>query len=411
VRDFAHASPRRTPTPLTGLAGVPVTPSAVARPELARKPTPAERAVLCAALGLEAHDRPLDAHAHAADAIGWPFILVYARQHLVLPLLARAALASPRFAAEIGDDLRETFEHAALQNELQNRLLLADLALAVAALEREGLHAIALKGAGLLAQHPALVQRRHTEDIDLWVDPERAEDAYRILLGKGYREVEGIPAVLRYGGEASPTPAREGPYYQLPGLVSPRGTPLEIHRRPPTTHRAVSFDAALRDAVPVVVDGVTVHVRDARRMLGDLSGHVVVHHYAVPWLWPRHLIDVSALLERAPDLVALAAPVVGVVDRLSIALTAEVLAQVRAPAHGEGALARRLVFPVAPLGWGLYRLACLGVENVRRGPRSVARAVWPSEAFLRSQGFDPSRGRWRAHLARLRDVAARAASR
>jgi hypothetical protein len=158
----------------------------------------------------------------------------------------------------------------------------------------------------------------------------------------------------------------------------------------------------------VEVRGVRIAVRGAQEMLRDLCTHVVLHHGAMPTLWPRHLLDVTALLEEEPDLLRVASMRARPLERVALAATSIVLHETRA--HVRDPLARRLVFPLTSfLGWGWFRfLAHLGEQGLG-GPTAIARTLWPSEAFLRARGFDPDAGRFRARVAHARDVLARAA--
>ena len=61
------------------------------------------------------------------------------------------------------------------------------------------------------------------------------------------------------------------------------------------------------------------------------------------------------------------------------------------------------MFPVAPLGWGIYRLVTMTVASVRQGPRGALRAVWPTEAFLEWAGLEVSDAAIASHYAGLAD--------
>ena len=238
------------------------------------------------------------------------------------------------------------------------------------------------------------------------MDPLRVFDADRILRARGYGDLAPSPVQpFLYDGRLS---MPKNYPHQLPGLISPRGTPLEIHRHPPNDDRA-SWEHAIREADHVTVRGTKVAVRGDEAMLRDLCTHVVIHHGALPALWPRHLLDVMALTEKSPDLMGRAATGARTVERIALLATSRVLREVRASTGDP--LARRLVFPGGGiLGWGWFRvLARLG-EQGRGGPAAVARTLWPSEQFLRARGFDPDAGPLRARMAHAMDVLARAGS-
>ena len=271
----------------------------------------------------------------------WGFLLAYAKDHLVLPAMGHTLAASPASGA-VPSAVKEALTEVAVHNQVQNQVLLADLAEAVSALEGAGIRSIVLKGAGLMARSPELVRRRQTDDIDLWVDPLRVFDADRVLRGRGYDDLAPSPhQPLLYDGTPSPLTTHS---HQLPGILSPRGTPMEIHRHPPTESRA-RWDEALATADYADVRGVRIAVRSGPAMLRDLCTHVVFHHGALPSLWPRHLADAAALEEREPDVALRAAAGARPMERLALAATSHVLRDVRFGA--EGLWARRLVFPRA----------------------------------------------------------------
>ncbi len=371
-----------------------------------RLPTSSERSFLLAATGI-ARDSIAARASAAAGAVDWDFLVPYAHAHLMLPALGHAMIGA-ELGGAIREDVREALRDAAIHNEVQNRVLLADLADAVRMLEAEGIASITIKGAALLARSSRLLRTRHTDDIDLWVDPDRVLDADRIFRARGYRDLTPAPhAAPRHDGSAHPKRSPRQAH-ELPALMSERGTPLEIHHHPPTEARAL-WSEALGRVEYVDVSGVRVAVRSAPAMLRDLCGHVVLHHFALPTLWPRHLLDVQALLDDRATLLTEATSGASFHDRLALGVTS----MVRAGARGEGpdALARRLVFPVTTrLGWRWYRLGTKVHERWAEGPSALAHALWPSDAFLRARGFDPDRGLLRARVAHAREVIARTRS-
>jgi hypothetical protein len=337
-------------------------------------------------------------------SLDWEFLVPYAQGQLILPALGHAAASWPS-ASRLPVPLKEELVDAAIHNEVQNQVLLADLADAVAALGEAKIRCIALKGAGLLARFPELVRSRHTDDIDLWVDPLRVFDADGILRARGYGDLAPVPVQpLLYDG--SPSPVETKPH-QLPGLLSPRGTPLEIHRYPPADE-GCPWEDAFSSSDEKVVRGVRIRVRGAAAMLRDLASHVVVHHGGPPSLWPRHLRDAIALESSAGGRSREAAEGARALERVALLVTAQALAGARDP-RAEGQLARRLLFPrPSVLSWGWFHTLARVGEQGRRGPRAVARTLWPAEAFLKARGFDPEAGRWQARMAHARDVLARA---
>jgi hypothetical protein len=90
---------------------------------------------------------------------------------------------------------------------------------AVSALHRAGIPSIALKGAGLMARSPEVARTRHTDDIDLWVEPARAAEADRVLRSRGYDDLPRPPRPVAYDGLPRPPTHHT---HQLPPLRSAR---------------------------------------------------------------------------------------------------------------------------------------------------------------------------------------------
>ena len=362
---------------------------------MARGPTPTERALLCRAMGLSP--------AGTAEPLPWPrpdgdrgtpegsFLIPYARAHLALPAAGHAFLGT----ANSG---REEWAEAAIQNEFQNRVLLADLRDIATAFQLRRIPFIVLKGAALMARYPRLVRLRHTDDIDIWVDPRRLHDANTLLLNHGYRDL-GHSRDLSNGSDH---------HRHLRLLVSARGTPVELHRRPPDYGRTALFEEAWQAAERVALGDVEVPTRHAPAMLVDLCAHVVLHHFAQAELWPRHLVDVATMTAGRPELFAVARARATPLQRGALWLTERLLAELR-QTEGGGFFAHRLVFPARPMeGRGWYELALLAWSRVRSGPGALGEALLPSEEGLRRRGYGIEAGLLRARMERMRAIVARA---
>ena len=276
-------------------------------------------------------------------------------------------------------------------------MTLVDLGRAARALDDVGIRSVVIKGGALLASGRVLPGKRHLDDIDLLVPPADAVRALEQLEARGFRVREGV---LHDG-----TPHRDRATHQLPMMVAPGGTLLELH-----VHAHIdeeSFDDVYADAVDVstrmpILRGVRVPV--AWRLLRQLCAHVVLHHGGESRLWPRHLFDLQAMADvvvNSDD------------DRWFVV-------------RGSRAVLRGFVDPSAPL-WAKALAAALIVpepEVQRAGQiaRVVVRAgkavtqrdlhqLWPSTAHLQFTGdlLDNEgaaavvRARWRRWRRLLRD--------
>jgi hypothetical protein len=156
---------------------------------------------------------------------------------------------------------------------------------------------------------------------------------------------------------------------------------------------------------------VQVAIRDAPDMLRDLCTHVVIHHDAAPIYWPRHLLDVMALVGQRPDLFARSAARASLHERVALAVTSAVRREVQ----GETMvtlLASRVVFPRARGSWGMVvpGLGWFGLFGKvgRADLRTLIRAMLPAETFLKAHGYNPDEGLLRARTRHALRVLARA---
>lgn len=133
----------------------------------------------------------------AADALRadppWPALLETANGAFLTPAL-HAALARRRLLDTIPADVRDYLATLAERNALRNRRLKAQAAEAVAALNRQGVVPLLLKGAAVLLERaiPHAAGRMVT-DIDILVPRADGARAVAALAALGYRRIEGRP--------------------------------------------------------------------------------------------------------------------------------------------------------------------------------------------------------------------------
>lgn len=125
--------------------------------------------------------------ARLAAPVDWPAVLTRASAGLVTPALA-PILDALGVTASLPGDAREFLQTVVLLNRERNRRIMAELDELAAALARAGIRAVALKGAGLLAdgvfRSPAC---RMIGDIDLLVPAGRVAEALLTSHALGWR--------------------------------------------------------------------------------------------------------------------------------------------------------------------------------------------------------------------------------
>jgi hypothetical protein len=257
----------------------------------------------------------------------------------------------------------------------RNLLITATLADVVRRLGSAGIRALPLKGGALLAAGIVAPDQRHLDDLDLWIEPGRARDAWELLIGAGYR---ATPLSATHAGTSS----LEAPTHQLPILRSPFWAIVELHLESHGRADSADFDvvhAAGSDAVVRALgEGVVVRVPAPRHLLEQLCGHVVLHHAGELKQWPRHVSDVRALVDREPSLAALRSRP----DEVGLSLRV---------ARGEGsdALLARLFLSPSERTQQAFRVAAVAARTARfltDDPRGFGRVLLPTVAHLRFTG-------------------------
>lgn len=215
------------------------------------------------------------AQVDAMDGDDWAQVATIARRHRLGPMLAwltaqhRPAIAVP---AAIATGWTADWQTSKLRTlMLQRHMLLAHRALAGA-----GIACMMLKGAGLGAPDSARTYPQHglrpMRDLDILVPPERALEAYQLLLDHGASRIALFPgdpeAVLDIGANHLP------PIRTADGMVS-----LELH-----THL---FHDAPQDSLPDLARDPGFWNRAITRDFGgetvcfpatnDLLLHLIVH--------------------------------------------------------------------------------------------------------------------------------------
>ena len=241
-----------------------------------------------------------------------------------------------------------------------------------------GILCVVLKGGALLASGRVPLGARHLDDLDILVPAPHATRALQILEADGFVVREGV---LHDG-----TAHRDRHSHQLPMMMAPGGTMVELHVEthvPDETFEDVNGDAesaALPTTMPMLAG---VRVPAPWRLLRQLCAHVVLHHRAETRLWPRHLFDMQAM-KAVPfnDGVD-----VGGVVRFSRAVFAGFV-DPRAPQWSR-AMARLLVAPDPRVERAVVAVALLARTGRMIRAGGLVAAAWPSAAHLRFTGDLP----------------------
>ena len=219
----------------------------------------------------------------------WQRLDQLAALHRLQPLLHAQHSNNDLIPKPIRHGWQQAHRTSALQ-AMSHRAALIDCC---ALLEQAGHTPIALKGAWLGAQAYPETAQRPMRDLDLLVPLIGVREAYELLLTAGYREAEppemALDDVIRLDKH-------------MPGLVSPRGTMIELH------HHLWEPDGRLDHASPATDEpalrGRALLGRDGIRYLApqDSLAHLIVHAVYSHRLdcGPLLLPDIEYLLRAAP---------------------------------------------------------------------------------------------------------------
>jgi hypothetical protein len=257
-----------------------------------------------------------------------------------------------------------------------------------------------MKGGALIGGGIVSPWERHLDDIDIWVEPGLARDAFDSLVGAGFTPVGSSPSATHEG-----VASLDAPTHQLPMLRSPHGALVEIHLESHARGDAGDFDACYAAGIDVVVQGITVRVPCALHLLEQLCAHVVVHHFGDLRFWPRHVNDVRRLVEHAPELAALR----NRPDEVGLSL--RVAHGVDHPESADAWLARFFIDPT-PATAAAWRVAAVALRTGRfavNDPRAFLRVLVPTSPHLAFTGdLGGGRSLPAAHIRRWRRILGRA---
>jgi len=217
------------------------------------------------------------------EDIDWDALLIHARHHSLMPLLAHRLLeAGVSLPSSIRARLRTEFQ----SNLLRNFGLMEEIKRILAAWEAAGIEVIPYKGPVMAEQLWGSFALRECSDLDFLVRREDVERAGLILADLGYNAVSPIAKSLR------PALLRNASEEQF--RHSSTNILLELQWAPAPRTMAVSYDERQlwRNSTKAIVAGRTVTAPSPEELLGLLVIHGWKHNWA-KLIW---IADVAALI-------------------------------------------------------------------------------------------------------------------
>ena len=226
----------------------------------------------------------------AAATIDWEDFLSLAHRQRVSGLVHEALSAA---AIDYPAAIAEKLGRRARRITRKNLISAGETLRLCRALEAAGILVLVLKGAALAQLAYGSLKARHFRDVDLLVDPDRAEAAWRLLEGEGYALVAPARrlrktqrrALIRYGREAEFACTEKNTRVELQWRVAANPLLLKgVGAHSPAQTVALSDGAAVRTLA-----------RD------DLFAYLCVHGAQHAWGRLKWLADVNALIAGDGD--------------------------------------------------------------------------------------------------------------
>lgn len=326
----------------------------------------------------------------------WQTVLRHAEWHDVLSLLAhRLQSANIRTPVAVAERLRAAYVAGAARGLAMS----AQLAELLRAMRAEQIPVIPLKGAALAEPVYGNVALRPMRDLDVLVEPERLEDAGRVLLALGY------------GPPDRPSVAEErAHWHHLTPFRRARSLSIEVHwtLEMPSSPFAIDVPSLWSRALAATFGGQPALSLAPEDQLLHLCLHAAYHHRFRVRL--RHLADISAVLARHGaslrwDELSRRASAWGIAPFVSctLAVAAELLGT-PAPDDARIALAHaadddelvevaRAFVMAAPLRLPIMYRQARRAEGAREKAQVYLRGVFPTPDKLRSL-YDIPPGSW-----------------
>ncbi len=183
------------------------------------------------------------------------------------------------------------FAAAAALNAAQNALFARTAAQVQRHLAGAGIASLTIKGTAFALSAPAYYSVRRQSDVDLLVEPGRAEAAWEALLALGFR---GESHIVGFEGRSPDGAFGRRPIdHHLPPLEF-GGVSVELHTRLPGADGSANSGQLWKDRITSESTGLVTPSLDDQ--LGILCDHVYVHHHGQRSLLPRHVSDFHVLV-------------------------------------------------------------------------------------------------------------------
>lgn len=249
-----------------------------------------ENSLLAAAAALVIDSgRQQDVDELLAHDLNWRYLLEAAGRHGTIPLLFRAASASPMSSAIPGDVL-ETLRHTYLVSLMQNQKHYNSLKQVLTSLDENQVPVIVMKGAALCLTIYDDIALRPFGDLDILVHRKDVTLCQQRIESLGYELIRGIYFPL--SDEENDEKGCEWSYRKEASVV-------EIHwdLLSRTTPLNIDIDLFWRDPVTVEFNGRKTLLMSPENQLIHLCLHQYKHH----WEHLRDLVDVGLLLKESGE--------------------------------------------------------------------------------------------------------------
>jgi hypothetical protein len=226
-----------------------------------------------------------------AEPINWETLVSLAdRERATAIVWRRIRRLAPTAAPE---SIREGFERRTMVADFTSSYVEQRVAETVRQIGDVGIEVVLLKGAALACSVYGSFFERPMGDIDMLVDDQRAEEAWRISQRIGWVWDDAAYPLEQYVG-----------HHHLPPLVDDRGANVKLEMHAALFVQGHPFQLSradlLRDGRQVQVDGGSAWVPSREKMLLHACMHFAWSHMMIFGSW-RAFRDVIALVEAGVD--------------------------------------------------------------------------------------------------------------
>lgn len=272
----------------------------------------------------------------------------------------------------------------------QSELALQETIPVLARLAQAGVRALVIKGAALRLAVGLPAGLRHSEDVDLWIDPRGADAATRVFDALGLAVAPWISAPA-FSGRTRGESMRAS-FHQLPDRRLPSGCYLDPNLRlwGVDPNPMQTFDSVWERRRCERIAGSSVAVPALDDQLWVLTAHAVLHHALQPAMFTRHIADWQVLLRSGATVTRAQALAPSIAARVAVALTEHAVARIsEAVDRHDNALLPGLFAPSSSEArrW-LTRASrlesCRGLgRDIAERPGALRYKIWPDDRWMR----------------------------